>query len=399
MEKLYDLGKRVERLLYSSVFVVIVSFIFYSLSMAIIQDFKKSKLDVYNQILTELNYNYSAYQEAEKLSGYFYWYRQKSVSDPYSNIEGKSKKEIETAKSEMKKENIVREGLNLPKLTEASIGYDQDLYNARQLKYIANLMDVNEVRGNLHIEKALNEVSASETFQTLIGRLILKHASKDHELQTYLINAFKEKPDLGSFSSMLAKDSAEIGNIKIKIFDVEAPMQFPFSLGEMKSNISLYNVQKMGMAIYPVFLVFWLGSICMTRNREIYFLLKTKLVPYAYPHILNIFQFSDSKDGNKNLKNHNVSLILLGDEKMIKRQEAFAFLLFLCRVFLGCGLLLVITLPAYWGFANVVFTSYSQTGITQLSILAICFLINLLQIFFLGFSEAKTVKKYFYLNS
>ncbi|MGY8619913.1 hypothetical protein, partial [Pantoea agglomerans] len=62
MEKLYDLGKRVERLLYSSVFVVIVSFIFYSLSMAIIQDFKKSKLDVYNQILTELNYNYSAYQ-------------------------------------------------------------------------------------------------------------------------------------------------------------------------------------------------------------------------------------------------------------------------------------------------------------------------------------------------
>ncbi|WNK42649.1 hypothetical protein [Pantoea agglomerans] len=399
MEKLYDLGKRFERLLYSSVFVVIISFVFYSLSMAIIQDFKKSKLDVYDQILTELNYNYSAYQEAEKLSGYFYSYRQKSVSDPYSNVEGKTKEEIETAKSEMKKENTVREKLNLPKLTEAKIGYDQDLYDARQLQYLSKLVDVNELRAKLHIEKALNEISASETFQTLIGRLISKYASKDYELSAYFRNAFREKPDLASFASMLTKDSAEIGNVKIKIFDVEAPMQFPFSLGEMKSNISLYNVQKMGMAIYPVFLVFWLGSICMTRNREIYFLLKTKLVPYAYPHILNIFQFTDARYENETVKNQNLNLILLGDKKAIKRHESFAFLLFLCRIFLGCGLLLVITLPAYWGFANVVFTSYSQTGLAQLSILLICFLINSLQIVFFGFSESKVVKKYFYLNS
>lgn len=167
------------------------------------------------------------------------------------------------------------------------------------MQHLTNLIDINELRSKLHIEKANNDESASETFQTLIGRLVLRHASKDYELRSYLIKEFKENPDLKSFSSMLAKDSAEIGNIKIRIFDVEAPMQFPFSLGEMKSNISLYNVQKMGMAIYPVFLVFWLGSLCMTRNREIYFLLKTKMVPYTYPHILNIFQFSGSVGGDK----------------------------------------------------------------------------------------------------
>lgn len=137
----------------------------------------------------------------------------------------------------------------------------------------------------------------------------------------------------------------------------------------------------------------------MTRNREIYFLLKTKLVPYAYPHILNIFQFTDARCENEIVKNQKLNLIILGDEKVIKRHESFAFLQFLCRIFLGCGLLLVITLPAYWGFANVVFTSYSQTGLAQLSILVICFLINSLQIVFFGFSESKVVKKYFYLNS
>lgn len=237
MEKLYELGKRVERLLYSSVFVVLASFILYSLSMAIIQDFKKSKLDIYNQISTELTSNYSAYQEAEELSYYFYQYLRKGISDPSSNVEGKTKEELQTIKADMEKENIVRVRLNLPKLTQAAIGYDENVFNTQKLQRLTKFLDINELRSKLHIEKVNDDLSASETFQTLIGRLILKYASKDYDLRAYLIKGFKENPDLKSFSSMLAKDSAEIGNIKIRIFDVEAPMQFPFSLGEMKSNI------------------------------------------------------------------------------------------------------------------------------------------------------------------
>lgn len=399
MEKLYELGKRVERLLYSSVFVVLASFILYSLSMAIIQDFKKSKLDIYNQISTELTSNYSAYQEAEELSYYFYQYLRKGISDPSSNVEGKTKEELQTIKADMEKENIVRVRLNLPKLTQAAIGYDENVFNTQKLQRLTKFLDINELRSKLHIEKVNDDLSASETFQTLIGRLILKYASKDYDLRAYLIKGFKENPDLKSFSSMLAKDSAEIGNIKIRIFDVEAPMQFPFSLGEMKSNISLYNVQKMGMTIYPVFLVFWLGSLCMTRNREIYFLIKTKMVPYTYPHILNIFQFSGSMEDRKSKSNHDLNLILIGSDKVIKKHELLASLLFLCRAFIGCGLLLVITMPVYWGFANVIFSSYSQAGFTQVTILIICFLVNVLQIIFFGYSEAKVMRNYFYLNT
>lgn len=399
MEKLYELGKRVERLLYSSVFVVLASFILYSLSMAIIQDFKKSKLDIYNQISTELTSKYSAYQEAEELSYYFYQYLRKGISDPSSNVEGKTKEELQTIKADMEKENIVRVRLNLPKLTQAAIGYDENLFNTQKLQRLTKFLDINELRSKLHIEKVNDDLSASETFQTLIGRLILKYASKDYDLRAYLIKGFKENPDLKSFSSMLAKDSAEIGNIKIRIFDVEAPMQFPFSLGEMKSNISLYNVQKMGMTIYPVFLVFWLGSLCMTRNREIYFLIKTKMVPYTYPHILNIFQFSGSMEDRKSQLNHDLNLILIGSDKVIKKHELLASLLFLCRTFIGCGLLLVITMPVYLGFANVIFSSYSQAGFTQVTILIICFLVNVLQIIFFGYSEAKVMRNYFYLNT
>ncbi|SUC48975.1 hypothetical protein [Pantoea agglomerans] len=399
MEKLYELGKRVERLLYSSVFVVLASFILYSLSMAIIQDFKKSKLDIYNQISTELTSNYSAYQEAEELSYYFYQYLRKGISDPSSNVEGKTKEELQTIKADMEKENIVRVRLNLPKLTQAAIGYDENVFNTQKLQRLTKFLDINELRSKLHIEKVNDDLSASETFQTLIGRLILKYASKDYDLRAYLIKGFKENPDLKSFSSMLAKDSAEIGNIKIRIFDVEAPMQFPFSLGEMKSNISLYNVQKMGMTIYPVFLVFWLGSLCMTRNREIYFLIKTKMVPYTYPHILNIFQFSGSMEDRKSQSNHDLNLILIGSDKVIKKHELLASLLFLCRTFIGCGLLLVITMPVYLGFANVIFSSYSQAGFTQVTILIICFLVNVLQIIFFGYSEAKVMRNYFYLNT
>lgn len=399
MEKLYELGKRVERLLYSSVFVVLASFILYSLSMAIIQDFKKSKLDIYNQISTELTSNYSAYQEAEELSYYFYQYLRKGISDPSSNVEGKTKEELQTIKADMEKENIVRVRLNLPKLTQAAIGYDENVFNTQKLQRLTKFLDINELRSKLHVEKVNDDLSASETFQTLIGRLILKYASKDYDLRVYLIKGFKENPDLKSFSSMLAKDSAEIGNIKIRIFDVEAPMQFPFSLGEMKSNISLYNVQKMGMTIYPVFLVFWLGSLCMTRNREIYFLIKTKMVPYTYPHILNIFQFSGSMEDRKSQSNHDLNLILIGSDKVIKKHELLASLLFLCRTFIGCGLLLVITMPVYLGFANVIFSSYSQAGFTQVTILIICFLVNVLQIIFFGYSEAKVMRNYFYLNT
>lgn len=399
MEKLYELGKRVERLLYSSVFVVLASFILYSLSMAIIQDFKKSKLDIYNQISTELTSNYSAYQEAEELSYYFYQYLRKGISDPSSNVEGKTKEELQTIKADMEKENIVRVRLNLPKLTQAAIGYDENVFNTQKLQRLTKFLDINELRSKLHIEKVNDDLSASETFQTLIGRLILKYASKDYDLRAYLIKGFKENPDLKSFSSMLAKDSAEIGNIKIRIFDVEAPMQFPFSLGEMKSNISLYNVQKMGMTIYPVFLVFWLGSLCMTRNREIYFLIKTKMVPYTYPHILNIFQFSGSMEDRKSQSNHDLNLILIGSDKVIKKHELLASLLFLCRTFIGCGLLLVITMPVYLGFANVIFSSYSQAGFTQVTILIICFLVNVLQIIFFGYSEAKVMRNYFHLNT
>ena len=137
----------------------------------------------------------------------------------------------------------------------------------------------------------------------------------------------------------------------------------------------------------------------MTRNREIYFLIKTKMVPYTYPHILNIFQFSGSMEDRKSQSNHDLNLILIGSDKVIKKHELLASLLFLCRTFIGCGLLLVITMPVYWGFANVIFSSYSQAGFTQVTILIICFLVNVLQIIFFGYSEAKVMRNYFYLNT
>jgi hypothetical protein len=398
MENLYELGKRVERLLYSSVFVILASFAFYSLSLAIVQDFKKSKLDAYNQILEELKSNYDKYQAAEDLSGYFRTIIDNDNSDISSDMKTKTEAEIEAKKNELMKENIARQKLNLPAIILNAREYNPQEFDAKKFEKGVKTSEINKIRIYFHIEEASNDIAASETYKTLIGRLIYRIQKQDSDILPYLQAQFKMSENLSSFTKTLQENAEDLSNIKIKIFGIEAPMQFPFSLGDMKSNISLYNVERIGMTAFPVFLVFWLGSICMTRNKEIYFLVKTRMVAHSYPHILNLFQFVDSEYNYKSKESHELNLLLIGVGSAMQKHRLYAISLFSFRVFVGCGLLLVITTPVYLGFINVIYFSFSQIGTIQLFILLICLTINAAQIISLALCEAKITKNFFYIQ-
>ena len=131
---------------------------------------------------------------------------------------------------------------------------------------------------------------------------------------------------------MLMLELKIFDNGSVKVFDVDTPIQIPFSLGDMKSKVSLYNIESAGMIFMPVLLVIWIGSFSMTRIRETYYIKKVKDIAKTYPHILNIYYFID-RDMLDNQKKIDISnRMRIGDSAIIKSNRSTSILCFYSEV-------------------------------------------------------------------
>lgn len=387
MEKLYDTGKRVERIIYSSVFVIIVSFAFYSLSVSILKDSNKLNLDTYQSLVDELNLDYPYYKQAENLRGALRAYVARKNQEDFSKV--KSKPLLDAEDIKLQEENDVRSSLGLPVFSSKETLRINNNYAILEVENEKNLKQANFIRKRFGLPETVSERLALKTYDEMKSKLLQRFIFVDQAASIEFSNTILNSGDFDNLFSALKRKLGELSQNKIKVLNIEAPLQFPLSLGEMKSNISLYNVSRMGMTVYPVFLIFWIGSLCMTRSREIFFLIQCGKVMRSYPHVLNLFSVLTSDFKGKTKKRNRHALFVLGDKKTILLETSLAFSKFGVRIFIGISLLVLITFPAYFGFVSLYFSGIMKAEAMQISIILICGAINIFQLLIFVFNEFK----------
>jgi len=177
----------------------------------------------------------------------------------------------------------------------------------------------------------------------------------------------------------------------VKILDIDTPILVPFSFGDMKSKISLYRIESVCLIFMPALLVIWLGSIAVTRSRELELIKKTSDITLTYPHIMNIFHSLNEDKVNKKKESDVFYKIMLPDEKYVKAQRSEASFLFFIRSGMIIFLSASITIPFYLGVTKVLW-SISSGSMLYISA---CAFINTFQVIQMLMSETNLKNKIF----
>ncbi|MGV2876702.1 hypothetical protein D9O29_22905 [Pantoea vagans] len=394
MERLYEAGKRVERLIYTSVFVIISSFAFYSLSVSILQDSNKINLESYQSLVEELTLDYPYYKEAENLRGAIRAYISRKNKEDFT----KTKPSLEFEDFKIQEENDSRATLGLPVFSSTEMLRMNNNHATLEVENKNNIKRVNLIRKKFGLPERNSERLALKTYDEMKGKLIERFSFADQSASLEFSKLILNSGDFDSLLTNLKSKLIDISQKRIKILNIDTPLQFPFSLGEVKSNISLYNVARMGMTVYPIFLVFWVGSFCMTRSRELSFLIQSGKVMASYPHVLNLFAILTSDFKQKRKGKNKQALFILGDKRTILLKTSLAISMFGIRVFIGLGLLVVIIFPAYWGFANLYSSNAIKIDIIQKLTIPLCCIVNIFQLLIYVFNEYKISDAVFITN-
>lgn len=364
MEQLFYLGKRFERQLYSSVFVVIVCVFFYYLCLAINTD--KVQQD-YNALVSLNDYivnNKESILLAKDI--------QSTYSDYVKKKESNEKLKADNSKEE-KNEIALRKKLGLrPKIKKDS---QPELPNL-DLDY------VNKVRGELSLPQSIDLASAAEgIYISMYVGIVIDLFYIDSLLKDKYMELFRTK-EIDEVIKAINDDLSSYDNRSLKIVGVDTPLQLPFSVGDVKSKVSLYTIHNIMMISMPIFLLIWFGSMGMTRTRELFFLRKTKSLMSTYPHILNLFFFVDLNVIDKNNRKL-IDMALLGSEREIKSVKSNAVIIFIMRVAMSTAIFLFMMVPFYYGaFSFVMSSSPFIKGIVFM-----CLLVNVIQVFIFIYNE------------
>ncbi|EEB8182474.1 hypothetical protein GJL15_19525, partial [Salmonella enterica] len=146
MEHLSEVGKRVERLLYSSVIIILASFFFYFLSSAITLDNNGLKKTMLTGFVDGINENRESLDVAKVLQEKYKQY----VDDNKKKTDAQKKEEEDKKRLEIKNINKSRVKLGLPeiniekKLEEKPSSYD-DL----------DVKNINLIRSKLGLKNSL----------------------------------------------------------------------------------------------------------------------------------------------------------------------------------------------------------------------------------------------------
>jgi len=364
MEVLTETGKRVERLLYSSVIIIIASFLFYYLSEAISSDKNSLKKTLLLNFIEVINRNQKSLELA------------KDLQESYDRFQKENKNKTEKQlREEKEKERIEIVKLNKArlKLGMAEINVDKRIDEKPSPYTELNINNINSVRNKLNLTEHVSIEGAKDVYNEAYRLMVRKIFYNDNDLQKEFIK--KEQSAIKDLIDSAKIKINELDKGSVKVFDVDTPLQIPFSLGDLKSNLSLYNIETVGMIFMPVLLVIWLGSISMTRAREIYYIKKSKRISETYPHILNLYYFIDRDLLEKQSDIDEFDQLISGDRDVIKSKRSSSYIYFIVRVIMLVAFTATILTPFYVGAYKV---SGSLSVINVIG-LCICFFINVIQ--------------------
>lgn len=380
MDNLSELGKRVERLLYTSVIIIIASFFFYFLSSAITSDNNSSKKAMLIGFIEEINKKREPLDTAKGLQQTYEQY----LADNKKKTEAQKKEEDNKKRLEIRNINKSRVKLGLPE-----INIDKKLEEKTSSYIGLDVKNINSIRNQLGLNSSTSIDGAKGIYNDFFYSLVYRNFYGDKDL----LNTFLNKVNL-PINEIIKDVNVRIENFdngSVKVFDVDTPIQIPFSLGDMKSKVSLYNIESAGMIFMPVLLVIWIGSFSMTRIRETYYIKKVKDIAKTYPHILNIYYFID-RDMLDNQKEIDIfNRMRIGDSAIIKSFRSTSILYFLFRSVLLLALILLMTTPFYIGALKII----HNLSAFNITILLTCAFINVIQLISLLFAELSIFKKIF----
>ncbi|WP_336804138.1 hypothetical protein [Erwinia aphidicola] len=393
MEKVYELGQRLERLLYTSVIVIILSFIILSLSKSLAVSKSINTSIGYENIITSIQ---KKEEEIENI---------RKIENDYGNYkiaERKRKEEFEKKTSDeqrnkdrnLRTENIVREKLSLPPIVQGKIEFKEVPYENND----SQLSAINSLRKDVALPNIKNLDESNQGDRDIISQIIKKEMGYDGTSTRKLTDFLtKNNYDLGKFVSYLKNEVSKSKTENIKILDIDTPVDFPLSIGSMKLNIPMSNIENWALKTVPIFLVIWIGAIFITRSFEITQLLESKKIMSFYPHILNVYNIKSKNQSSANVTD-TVVKAMAGQVKEIKTLQLESILLTVFRVTILTVMLLSMTIPVYFGFFIYLKSDSDNGFVMYLTSIIIPALINFIQIISCIRFETMTSTKTFIID-
>lgn len=393
MEKAYELGQRLERLLYTSVIVIILSFIILSLSKSLAVSKSINKSIGYENIITSIQKNEEGMENIKKIE---------SEYANYKITERKRKEEFEKKTAEEQRykdrnfrdENIVREKLSLPPIIQSKIEFKEIPYTNNDYQ----LSVINALRKEVALPNIKNLDESNQGDRDIISQIIQKEMSYDGTSTKKLTDFLKNNNyDLGKFVSFLKQEVSKSKTENIKILDIDTPVDFPLSIGSMKLNIPMSNIENWALKTVPIFLVIWIGAIFITRSFEITQILESKKIMSFYPHILNFFNIKSKNQSSPSVKD-TIRKAMTGQVKEIKALQSESVFLTIFRVIILVVMLASMTIPVYFGFFIYLRSDSDNGFIIYLTSIITPAMINLIQIISCVRFEIMISKKTFIID-
>lgn len=345
MDRLYELGKRFERLLYSSILVIIASYITYSLLNSLIT---YESLDLLN-----------AYKTVKQ-----------SIEQKKQNIHELNK----TMDIVIKRINVINR-INPEQKTTSGAIKDKAESSPLETRMFNIYKDIiNKERRDLGLHEVNSIYEAEDYMRDIVKNVINEQGFKVDTRQKLKQNILDSDRWLNYNDAItwINKAESELSKNKIEIANIETQITIPFTIGDMKSNIPLMRIATTAVFIMPVFMVIWLGSISVTREFEINTIKKTKDLTLAYPHIFNLFYVDDGKTDT-------LQRALLGDEKAQAGITVALRVFSIIKIAMYLSLFFLMCAPLYIGIFRYVTESYYQNSVNTL--MSVCSAINLFQAF------------------
>lgn len=380
MDKIFEIGKRFERLLYSTVIITILSFLFYFLSSAISIDKSNSKKIMLSEFIESISMNRPNLDKAKKIELAYEKYK---LEEDKKSKQQKDK-EYEENILQLKEINKNRVKLGLPeRKIEDGISEKKNTHEGLYLD------EIKKTRKLLGLEPRDGIDGAKRIYIDAYTKIVYEYLIHDADLMT--IFSENNKAPIEDVIELAKSTINETESGSVKILDIDTPILVPFSFGDMKSKISLYRIESVCLIFMPALLVIWLGSIAVTRSRELELIKKTSDITSTYPHIMNIFHSLNEDKVNKKKESDVFYKIMLPDEKYVKAQRSEASFLFFIRSGMIIFLSASITIPFYLGVTKVLW-SISSGSMLYISA---CAFINTFQVIQMLMSESKLKNKIF----
>lgn len=343
MDRLYELGKRFDRLLYMSIVVVIFSFLTCSLLITLSSQNLFALITSYKDIKQQIETKREKIEYIEKQIAAI----NENVSDVLNFRKRMNKSEGDTVSYKSKVEN--------------------DFFSIRKKTINESLIEI-----DLDEVNSINELNY---FMYDVLKKEIEKSSMGYIVRDKIESALPEKNKIANYHDTMNWLDGKIkdeSNSKIEIVNIESTLIIPFKIGDMASSVSLISIAKIASYAMPVFMVFWLGSLFVTRRIEMMNLMKTKDISLIYPHMFNIFSVDTTKSQDFNL-------YLLGDEKIRKQINFSIFLIKTIKGFLFILLALAMCGPLYYG-EIIYLMNYNITSLSLFIVSFFCMLINIIQI-------------------